>query len=107
MDTEKNGWNKATTPPMPKAAVLLAMPSLDGVAWVYEFGAYYRRGDIFKINPGRKIIIKKNGYYTFSEKFDDIIRLTCVKYWTYLDEPADIKDELIIVKEDQSGDSPF
>lgn len=98
MDGPKFGWNKASIHPKPEVAVILAIPSLDGTCWIYEFGGYYLKGDVFHA-VRKDITIKKDGYYMYSQRFNELLRLPDVKYYTYIKEPADIRDELVIVRE--------
>lgn len=98
MDNERFRWIKASKRPSAGTAILLAMPALDGSEWVYEFGGYYLKGDVFHA-VRKDITIKKDGYYMYSQRFNELLRLPDVKYYTYIKEPADIRDELVIVRE--------
>ena len=100
MEMNNWGWTKATTLPKDGIAILLAIPSSDGAAWVFEFGGYYESGDIFAID-GHKMLVKKAGYYFYSARYGTLLPAKAIKYWTYIDEPSDIGDELIIISDDQ------
>ncbi len=98
MENEKFGWIKASDRPEAGTRIILAIPSLDGTCWIYEFGGYFLKGDVYH-STDKEITVKNDGYYMYSQRFNELLRLRDVKYYTYIKEPADIRDELVIVRE--------
>ncbi len=96
MENEKFGWIKASDRPEAGTRLILAIPSLDGSYWIYEFGEYFLKGDVYH-SPDKEITLKDDGYYIFSRKYRIPLRVTEVKYYSYIAKPSDIRDELIIV----------
>ena len=45
----------------------------------------------------KEIQVKNDGYYIFSRKYKELLRVTEVKYYSYIAKPSDIRNELIIV----------
>ena len=45
----------------------------------------------------KEIQVKNDGYYIFSRKYKELLRVTAVKYYSYIAKPSDIRNELIIV----------
>ena len=100
MKTNKWGWTKATNLPEKGKVILLASISSDGSGWAYEFGCYYEEGDVFEFD-GDEVMIKKPGYFTFNPRYNRLMPAKNVRYWVYVDEPAEIEGNLIVVVDDQ------
>ena len=96
MKLNKWGWTKATNIPERRVVILLASVPSDGSGWIYEFGCYCDEGDVFEFD-GDEFMIKKPGYFTFNPRNNRLRPAKNVRYWTYVDEPADINDEIIII----------
>ena len=96
MENEKFGWIKASDRPEAGTRIILAIPSLDGTYWIYEFGGYFLKGDVYH-STDKEIQVKNDGYYIFSRKYKELLRVTEVKYYSYIAKPSDIRNELIIV----------
>lgn len=91
-------WIPEDMHPKPGNALLCAVSPLTGKdEWVYMFGSYFEEGDVFHTSKS-KVTIKKAGYFAYSEKLDKLLPLETVRYWTYIPEPADISDELVIMR---------
>ena len=95
MTDTKFEWVIAANPPEYGAACLLATPSTDGTEWVYMFGTYVKEGAELDFGSD-KYRVKKEGFYTYSEKLSKLLPIINTMYWTYIPEPSDISSELII-----------
>ena len=92
-------WVKDTTLPEKETEIMMAIPSLEGDAWVYILGCYYQKGAVFTID-GYETEVDKPGYYFYSARYRRLLPIETIKYWTYIETPAAIEDELIITRND-------
>ena len=93
-------WVTATTRPEKNTEIMMAIPTVDGEAWLYVLGVFYEEGDVF-VFDGKETEIGKVGYYFYSERYERLLPVETIKYWTYIEAPSDIADELIIMRNDQ------
>lgn len=96
MSERKFEWVKSSQKPEIGSEILLAFSDTKTNTWLYNFGSYFNEGYIFKLGDGKVDVVKKDGYYIYSSRFNRLLPMVNVSYWTYIKEPADINDELII-----------
>lgn len=92
-------WTKATTPPDPTTACLLASSNLNGDNWAFNLGFYLPKDYIFTKPNGKVIVMIRSGYFIYNQETEELQAVMNVKYWSSINKPADILDELIIMEE--------
>lgn len=92
-------WTKATITPDPNNACFLAVSDVRGDRWAYTLGFYLPKNCEFKKPDGTILKIFDGGYFRYDPNTNKLQAINNVKYWTCINNPSDINDELIIMKE--------
>lgn len=90
-------WRKVSDIPEDKdRQILLAYPNKTGDSWLYFLGFYIEANEVMTVLNNEKLKILKSGFYTFNTKMNTYLPLRNASYWTYIEEPSDILEDMVI-----------
>lgn len=99
MEEKEFKWRTANEIPKENVELVLAIADNENDDWLYIIGSYYKKGYEFKLGDGSIDKVKEDGFFMYSSRYDRLLPMINTYYWTYIQEPANNKETLIIYKE--------